>query len=203
MKNVILCGFPCSGKDTVGAVLKGKGLIPVAFGEMLKNVCGSIRSCDYISVAEFMVRNFQLQPREAFDKIEEYSQIPRYDVKDRILLQTLGTDFRKIKNDIWTAPIKNIIISNPLLRFVITDCRRHFELEEFNDCFKVYVEAADDVIYKRLKQRDGFYDTDILTREAEKEVPELKEKCDYILINNTSKAELVSQIQRMWEAMNA
>lgn len=194
-KTILLCGFPCSGKDTVGTILENQfGYKRIAFGNNLKILCSYIRLGDVMNVMSFMVNAVGLSGEAAFQAYKRYRDIPCNDKKDRLLLQTVGTEMRKIKNDVWVNPVKHFADKN---KCVITDCRRLFELESFPKAYKVFIDVPDHIIYKRLKERDGYYDIDILTKESEIEIPSLKEKCDFVIDNDGSLRQLVKRVQAM------
>ena len=166
----------------------------VAFGNPLKEICCRIRLGDFQTVIPFMINSLGVSGVEAIKMLKKYQDIPCNDRKDRLLLQTLGTDFRKLKNDIWVQPVKNYAKNH---KCVITDCRRIFELISFPEAFKVFIDVPDHIIYKRLKERDGYYDVDILTRESEIEIPGLKDKCDCVIDNSGSFKQLAKNVQAM------
>jgi hypothetical protein len=196
-KIYLLCGFPCSGKDTVAAYLfKMYNIWPIAFGSTLKWVCRLLRQGDFFTVANFMQQQLGITDLEKISAmLHNYKGLPIEGKKDRLLLQELGTDFRKIRDDVWINPVKLSIKDNPMRDFVITDCRRLVELDSFPDATKIYVDCNNDIIYQRLKKRDGYYDVDILTRESEVEIPSLKKLCDYVIDNSGSYTNLVAQIE--------
>ena len=196
-KIYLLCGFPCSGKDTVAAYLfKRYNIWPIAFGATLKWVCRLLRQGDFFTVANFMQQQLGITDLEKISAmLHNYKGLPIEGKKDRLLLQELGTDFRKIRDDVWINPVKLSIKDNPTKDFVITDCRRLVELDSFPDAIKIYVDCTDDIIYQRLKQRDGYYDVNILTRESEIEIPNLKKLCDYVIDNSGSYTDLATKIE--------
>ncbi len=196
-KIICLAGFPCSGKDTVGGIIKTfYGHEMVAFGNKLKQICADIRLRNFAPVISFMVNELGLSGNDAMDRLWHYRQLPCYDRKDRLLLQTLGTDFRKIKDDVWVKPVREYANTH---HCVITDCRRKFELNSFPEAIKVFIDVPDHIIYERLKQRDGYYDVDILTRESEIEIPALKKMCHFIVDNSGTVDDLKKQIRSIFE----
>ena len=196
-KIICLAGFPCSGKDTVGDIVSTLyGYERVAFGNTLKQICADIRLKNYAPVMSFMVNELGLSGEEAMNRVWKYRQLPCNDRKDRLLLQTLGTDFRKIRDDIWVKPVREYANTH---QCVITDCRRIFELNSFPEAIKIFIDVPDHIIYERLKERDGYYDVDILTRESEIEIPDLKDMCDYVIDNSGTVAELRKQVRSIFE----
>ena len=196
-KIVCLAGFPCSGKDTVGDIVSTLyGYERVAFGNTLKQICADIRLKNYAPVMSFMVNELGLSGEEAMNRVWKYRQLPCNDRKDRLLLQTLGTDFRKIRDDIWVKPVREYANTH---QCVITDCRRIFELNSFPEAIKIFIDVPDHIIYERLKERDGYYDVDILTRESEIEIPDLKDMCDYVIDNSGTVVELRKQVRSIFE----
>lgn len=194
---ICLAGFPCSGKDTVGSIISKKyGYDMVAFGNTLKQICADIRLKNYAPVISFMVNELGLSGEDAMYRVWNYRQLPCYDKKDRLLLQTLGTDFRKIRDDIWVRPVREYANTHGC---VITDCRRKFELNSFPEAIKIFIDVPDHIIYERLKKRDGYYDVDILTRESEIEIPDLKEMCHYVIDNSGTIEELTKQVYSIFK----
>ena len=203
----MLVGYPCSGKDTVGAyIYKKYDYVPLSFASVLIYACKLVRSenpMDGIDFSQFVMSRLGLSMEQSFDMYNEYKDISIEGKRDRLLLQKLGTDFRKIKNDVWVSDVREIISKDAYdHKFVITDTRRQYELDSFPKAVSVYIDVKDDTCYKRLKERDGYYDVDILSREAEVEIPTLKDKCDFVINNDGSLDELYKQVDEIMEVIN-
>lgn len=202
----MLVGYPCSGKDTVGAyIYKKYDYFPLNFADNLITICELVRSNLPIAAMDFckfVMSNLGLSMEQSFELYNRYKNISIEGKRDRLLLQKLGTDFRKIKNDIWVSDVKLLIKLAKDKKFVITDTRRQYELDSFPKAVSVYIDVKDDTCYKRLKERDGYYDVDILSREAEVEIPTLKDKCDFVINNDGSLDELYKQVDEIMEVIN-
>lgn len=179
---------------------KSYGFTPIAFGNVLKAICELIRT-DKLAASLALQTRIPLPPHKIGEMVSRFANISVEGRKDRLLLQTVGTECRKIRNDIWVNEVKQYINPRTRTNFVITDCRRSFELNSFPDAISVFIDCEESVIYNRLKQRDGYYDVDILSREAELEVPLLKEKCDFIVDNNETLKDLAMQIKNIMEVI--
>lgn len=175
----------------------------IAFGDALKSVCQLIR-IDMLQAAITLKSLLpDIEPNVIGTHIYKWQQLPKHDAKDRLMLQDVGTQCRKWNDDIWINIVKQQIHNYPDVRFAITDCRRVHEFESFKDFVSIYIDCSDDVIYKRLKKRDGYYDVDILTHEAEREIPSLKDKCDFIVYNDQDFKYLEKQVKDIINIMKS
>lgn len=188
--NFILCGSMCAGKDEVGAKIQG---IRLAFGDNIRTIVKSLRTGYFQQAHLLMTQYFDDKPPiDLAQQLMDFSKIPKDPPKDRPITQALGTWARSIKDDIWINSVRQQI--KPENNYVICDCRRLSELEEFVDFISIYVDASPEVRKQRLIARDGSFDPAWEQHEAEQEVKLLQSKCDFTITNNGSLKELENEI---------
>lgn len=116
--------------------------------------------------------------------------------KPRALLQSIGTSFRGIDNDVWIkALFKNMddeAHERRKLRYiheniVVTDCRMPNEYEALKDRGFIFVriDVNDEERIKRLVERGDVFSHTDLSHQTEQHYDEFK--CDYSLSNHGDK----------------
>lgn len=76
------------------------------------------------SIADFLVKCFQFKQFSFARKLKEIaSDLFDMEVKDRVLLQMLGTEIRKMKADAWCSYVLKQVNAEASLRVVIDDMR--------------------------------------------------------------------------------
>ena len=209
IKDFILIGQAGSGKDTAYEIMNSieHSYKRLAFGDAIRDVATYIRkSSSPIVPYELMKSLFypRLPPKSLQSKLYELQQIPYEPPKDRRLLQELGTWAREYDDEIWMRVVKDAMKRSvdSAVSYVITDCRRRSELTKFRNLISVYIECPEDIRLERLKKRDVTFDTEALHHKAEREIPSLREDCDFVLYNDGDMDYLREQLEELLKYVN-
>ena len=208
LKDFILIGQAGSGKDTAYEIMNS--IEPkyqrLAFGDEIRNISKTIR--DYPTQFDTytkmtMLFHPRLPPKDLQRKLHELSMIPYEPPKDRRLLQELGTWAREYDDEIWMRVVSDEMKrSDSAASYVITDCRRRSELTKFRGLVSVYIECPEDIRLERLKKRDVTFDEVSLRHRAEREIPSLREDCDFIVYNDGDMDYLREQLEELLKYVN-
>ena len=207
LKDFILIGQAGSGKDTTYEVMNS--IEPkyqrLAFGDAIRDVSTYIRkSSSPIVPYELMKSLFypRLPPKSLQSKLYELQRVPYEPPKDRKLLQELGTWAREYDDEIWMRVVSDAMKNASHIPYVITDCRRRSELTKFRNLISVYIECPEDIRLERLKKRDVTFDEVSLHHKAEREIPSLREDCDFIVYNDGDMDYLREQLEELLKYVN-
>lgn len=184
-----------AGKDYVAKLLRGH--FRVAFGDPIRLICNCIRNKDYMFALSISKSLF---PSNWFKNIESHldtiianaKKIIKT-VKDREILQYLGTEYRKTKGDVWIT--YGILKTLTEKKVVVTDCRRRNELDALREAgfILIYVYADYGTRRNRIMTRDHITENEFIklsNHEAESEIVGLGDLCDFV-INNSQYSESV------------
>lgn len=193
--NILITGRLGSGKDTVAAMIPN--VIRVSFAQPLKDVAKLLRINDIDSAERIMNQMFgRRKPIQMRAALKAMSQIPKNDDKDRLLLQTLGTDWaRAYDADIWARGLKDSL--HPDQAYVITDCRFPNEFRLFNDFIRIFVDTNKENRQTRIIARDGSWNEAADHHASEAYIDGFRDQCDYVLDNNGTLDDLVKQVETM------
>ena len=160
--NYIISGYIGSGKDTAAEYMNG--YIRLSFARPLKDICKLIRIGDLESAKNNLIYLFNNSPPADIDKkLIEFSKIPYDGIKDRQLLQDLGTNWARAHYpDIWANAVRKQI--KPDRNYCIVDARFCNEFNAFPDFTSLFINCPDEIRKERLILRDGHY-----SKEAEKQ----------------------------------
>ncbi len=161
------------------------------------------------TVKKYLEKNYQA-------KSCRFSSIMR-DILDRLYLeksrdniQKLSTALREVYGeDILALSIKREVNDLDANIVVVDGVRRHADikyLKKLNNFFLIAIEADSKIRYERLKKRnenpgdDKKSYEDFLNdhqKEADKEIPSVIKKADFVIDNNGSLEKLYSQIDKL------
>lgn len=182
MNNFILVGEMGSGKDTLAVMIPN--VIRVAFGDELRTVAKLLRTYGVSMTATYLETLGVPYCKKTEDALREFGKIPCDNIKDRELLQKLGTWCRQYRDDIWIHAMKlRMKLENS---YVITDCRRISEFKVFPNSVSIYIDCPLEVRKQRILDRDGKWDDKWLDSPAEAEIKELKKYCMLNISNDCS-----------------
>jgi len=121
-----LLGFIGSGKGTAGEVLKDIGFTPVSFAEGVKDVTSEMFGWPrhLLEGNTDESRSWREQPDEFWSKELGKSFTPR------LALQLMGTEVGRyvFHKDFWIIKLKQKMMKNPELNYVVTDVRFQNEI---------------------------------------------------------------------------
>lgn len=200
---ILLCGFPCSGKDTVARYLTRYAYYPVSIYSQVNDLCSMLRGGGYaeLQAGMWLLKKLHLSNDKLKEMLSSYRHTKRVGDKDLLLVEKVREDIKSIEPDMWRKDVESLIKGENGLDFVVTDCSNIGDLTYFKNAISIFIDANDINIYKRLVKRDSYYDIDILTREAEKEVPQLKEHCNFVVTNNGTLEDLYKKIDEVMEVI--
>jgi dephospho-CoA kinase len=197
--NYILIGRMGAGKDTVASMLEGRK--PVAFASELKRLATTLRSEGAEKTYAYAKTLFDEEPEDLLVALHTFAKTTKDSVKDRRLLQSLGTDYcRKHDPNIWIKALKRRMEPNE--NYVITDCRFPNEFNAFPDFVSVHLVCDDENRHSRISLRDGVARDPVMegirdNHESEKYVDALAERCVLWLDTSCGLEELRSRVKNM------
>ncbi|MEK4025294.1 deoxynucleotide monophosphate kinase family protein [Sporosarcina sp. FSL W7-1283] len=180
--NIVLVSEAASGKDFTS--------------DILTNLYGYTRYAFADEVKEVAARLFP----------DKYNEI----IKDRKLLQEIGTKMREIDPEVWIKTLFRKIDSVKELNYkggyaqeviVVTDCRLPNEYEALKKAGYTFIRivADEDVRKQRMIDRGDIFTDDDLKHHTESFYDTFE--CDYVIENNETEDELKSEVDRVFNAM--
>lgn len=176
--NIALTAKMRAGKDTVAEYLiKKYGFTKFAFGDGIKRLCR-----DY------------------------YPELTKEGAKPRYLYQNVGQSLRKFDEDIWVNTCFNEIHKERGLRktlahnelfVVISDMRQPNEHKRCKDegFIVIKIVADDEIRLQRMNEKGDKFTVEDLQHETESYIDSYE--ADYIISNNGTYEELISQIDQI------
>ena len=194
--NIGLIGHMASGKDEFAKYLPDYSRL--AFGDPIRHLANTLKTKGMLD-ALWEVRDL-MKPHDVpfgiLRDVWKWQHIKCSDKKNRELLQTMGTQLRKVKDDIWIQQVVKEIKKNPMKKFVVTDVRRDSEVAALVSLgfTMVAISADKEARVARLIARDGSYDPKWEKNIAESEIESLmNNRCGFTVDNNGTKEELQTQ----------
>lgn len=185
---ITISGKSRSGKDTTAAYLKEKfssyDIDTVALADKLKIVC-----C-------YMLNNigYNITLDHFYDEIEkerERTLINGSIFTLRKLMQDTGTEFKSIfGQDFWCRELYKTM--DPSGYYIISDCRYQYEIDYFNSKFSKVISL------KLERDQDNNLSEKAKQHSSETEMDDIQ--YDYIIDNNSSKEELYSKLDEIFDS---
>ena len=197
--NYLLVGRMGSGKDTVASMMSEHK--PVSFAGELKRLVTTLRTMGPEKTYYYAKGLFLEEPPDLMQKLHEFALYPRDTIKDRRLLQELGTNYcRRIDPDIWVRALKNRL--DPDEAYVITDCRFPNEFDAFPGFISVFLACPDEERHSRIRLRDGLALDPVMeahrdNHESESYIESLGDKCNLWLDTSCGIDELKRRVKNM------
>lgn len=180
MKNIILVGKICAGKDTFASYLSGYR--PLALGDEIRLLVHNLRVNGVDAAMRHTEQLLGFAPgKETMYLFKQIRSDQPSDTKDRYALQTIGTHLRQLRDDVWINVVKEK--SKKFKNIVITDVRRFNEFKAFDDYVSVYIEADKELRKQRAIARDGTWKDEWDINPAEAEIEMLSVFCNYLIFN--------------------
>jgi hypothetical protein len=195
IKNFILISRMGGGKDTLASFMPNHCCI--ALGDQIRYTARILGEEGVPAALDHIQWLIPDVPASIVSDLIEWWKLYGLDKKNRLLLQTIGTELRKYNDSVWIDAAKKLMLPNE--QYVITDCRRKAEFDSFRDFISIYIDADTEVRKQRLIARDGTYDPSWEIHPAELEIEDLQYLCDFTVVNNGTLEALEEQINDILE----
>ena len=203
---MILVGRAGSGKDTVADLLCDN-LPRYAFADALKETIHVIQEQGVNAGMEYLssLSGHSVEELSGILPVVQTIEKTVLDGKQRGHLQSLGNGLRALFQDFWIIVLRNRLIEDNPMGYIVIDCRYENELKMLQELDvgepyyrkSIFISANKRERIKRMKQRDGSCDTSKLNDVSETSVDAMKHMCDYTINNSKDLSHLQTLVDNI------